>query len=283
MSTNYQRKITAGGLKNYEVNIEVYESANEMARDCKTRPMTSSSFEDKSRGRFDSWEGVKTYGEALELLANGYQPTVEAMRDKVKGKVMGEQKRMQFQNNVAGFAPIVPLALKGVPNSMIDMRIKPMKCKVIDIYYDMTCSCGTKSEQIIANGQKLLGVILDLEKQGYRFNIYGMQTYTDSESADIVAVRIKSAKQPLDLKRISFPLTHTAFFRVIGFDWYSKTPKGHYRRGYGCGLGYTIRDDKNLQDFAHELLGKNAVFFFGERIMHKGEEYLKEVILNAGK
>lgn len=280
MSTIITKNITVGNKKR-SVNIEFYDSAMDVYEDCKKRTITDSCFNDKSKEKFGSWEGVKTYDEALTFLRNGYQPTVNKLREKLKVKDPG-QKRISFTNNIVGSAPIVPLALKGVPNCMIDTRMKQIKCKVIDVYYDMTCSCGTDSDDIIANGQKMLGAILDLEHQGYRINLYAVQSYNDGNSSDILAVKIKSSNQPLDLKRMSFPLTHTAFFRVIGFDWYSRFPKGKYRSGYGHALGYEYNDTQ-LKEFASKMLGDNAIYIAGSKILSRDEEYIKEVLKNAGR
>lgn len=282
MSTIIEKKLNIKGKKNYKVMVESYNSAMEVAEDCKTRKITDSSFDDKAKETFSSWEGVKSYEEALDFLANGYQPTVEKMKGYLKGTRQGNGKRISFKNDIVGYNPVVPLALQGVPNNMINMSMKPIKCKVIDIYYDMTCSCGTDSDDIIKNGQKLLGAVLELEKQGYKFNIYAVQGYCNSNSADFLVVKVKSSTQPLDLKRISFPLTHTAFFRVIGFDWYSKTPKGTYRSEYGHALGYEFDNDQ-LEQFATQTFSDNAVYISGRNIMKKGQEYIEEVLTNAGK
>lgn len=61
-------------------HIERFDSAMEMAQTCKTRSITDSRFDDKSKETFGSFEGVSTYQEALDLLNGGYQPTVDAMR-----------------------------------------------------------------------------------------------------------------------------------------------------------------------------------------------------------
>lgn len=280
MSTIISKDITVGTRKR-AVNVEFYDSAMDVYEDCKRRSITDSCFDDKSKASFGSWEGVKTYDEALKYLRNGYQPTVNKLKEKLKLRDPG-QKRISFTNNIVGSAPIVPLALKGVPNCMIDTRMKQIKCKVIDVYYDMTCSCGTESKQIIENGQKMLGAILDLEHQGYRINLYAVQSYNDSSSSDILAVKIKSSNQPLDLKRMSFPLTHTAFFRVIGFDWYSRFPKGKYRSGYGHALGYEL-NDRELKEFSAKMFGDNAIYIAGSKILSRDEEYIKEVLKNAGQ
>ena len=280
MSTRITKNITVGNKKR-NVNVEFYDSAIDVYEDCKKRTITNPSFDDKSKAHFGSWEGVETYDEALKYLRNGYQPTVNKLKEKLKVQDPG-QKRISFTNNIVGSAPIVPLAMKGVPNCMIDTRMKQIKCKVIDVYYDMTCSCGTDSDDIIANGQKMLGAILDLEHQGYRINLYAVQSYNDSDSSDMLAVKIKSSNQPLDLKRMSFPLTHTAFFRVIGFDWYSRFPKGEYRSGYGRALGY-IYEDWQMEEFASKMFGDNAIYIAGSKILSRDEGYIKEVLKDAGR
>ena len=281
MSINYQKVTSTKGHKKYSWNIEKYESAMNVAEDCSKRRITNDSFKDMAKERMGSFEGVRSYEEALDLLKNGYQPTVENLREKLKATCTGTGKRIKFQNDICGFAPVVPLAMKGIPQAMIGMTMRPIKTKVIDIYYDITCSCGTSSEQIIENGQKLLGAVIALEKAGYRFNIYAVQSYTESRNADMLIVKVKSSDKPIDLKRISFPLTHTAFFRVIGFDWYSKTPKGTYRGGYGHAISFEFDSSDEQRELAEQLFGSNAIFILGREIMHKNEEYIMEVLTNG--
>lgn len=284
MSTIIEKSVTVDKTKKIKVMCEMYRSANEVAADCEKRPITDSCFRDVRKGDADKWKwnGVESYEHALDLMRHGYQPTVEKLKDQLKISRQGNGKRISFVNNIVGANPVVPLAMMGVPNCMIDMRMKPIKCKVVDVYYDMTMACGVSPEEIIKNGQKLLGVVLDLERAGYRFNLYGVQTYCGGSDVDILAVKIKSASQPIDLKRMSFPLTHVGFFRVIGFDWYSKTPKGKYRSGYGCALGYELNDGQ-IKRFAKEMFGDNAVYISAAKIGKEDEEHLKGVLTNDAK
>ena len=274
------KAVKVNSRKTMRFHVEHFDSAQEVARTCTTRQITSTLFDDMRERDINSWFGVKSYDEALELLRNGYQPTVDAMGGVFRASRNGVAKRITFQNEIQGFAPVVPLALKGVPNCMVNMTMKPIKAKVIDVCYDMTASCSVNSSDIIKAGQALLGTIVELEKQGYRFNIYAVQSYSDETSCDMLAVKVKSSGQPLDLKRISFPLTHTAFFRVIGFDWYSKVPGGKHRSGYGHALGYEI-NNAELQESAKQLFGKSAVYFSAANIIGKDKESIKEVLTNG--
>ncbi len=269
-----------GSKKHYKVTIESYLSAQEVVEDCKTRPVHD--YDDMTTEKLrEKFHGVRTYEQALELLKNGYQPTVNALSSALKMSRTGNGKRISFENNVHGFAPIVPLALKGIPNSMINTTMKPIKCKVVDVYYDMGISWSHTPNEIIEAGQVLLGVIIELEKQGYRFNLYAMQGFCNEDGADILCVKVKSSDKPLDLKRISFPLTHPAFFRVIGFDWQSKSPAAHYRGG---GRGYALTTEisnKQAKSFAQQAFGDNAVYLSCNSINKDSEDYLREVLTNA--
>lgn len=266
----------------YKIMCERYNSAAEVVNDAKTRKITNSRFDNMTvnlGGQSSHWRGVKNYEEALQLLSEGYQPVVEKLKAEIKANVQGNAKRVSFTNDIVGYAPVVPLAIMGVPNAMMNSYMKTIKAKVVDVYYDGTFRSGVKSDDILKTGAKVLSVIISLEQQGYRFNLYQAQGYADGEDCDMLVVKIKDAAQPLDLKRVSFPMTHTAFFRVIGFDWYSKTPRGKYRSAYGHALVNEGRVNKKIDEIAKTMFGENAVYISGEQLRQEGsraEEYLKE-------
>lgn len=263
-----------------KLNVEFYHSAQEMADDLETRQMTDSSFHAPEYG--SSFVGA-TRDETYKMLREGYQPTVDALKKGVK--VQGTGKRFKSFNDVCGFQPIIPNAIMGLPNSMINSSMTPIKTKVIDVYYDMTVSCGTESSDLIKAGQRMLGTILELEAQGFRFNLYVCQNYSDSKGCDMVCVKVKSANQPFDLKRMSFPVSHTSFFRGIGFDWYSKFPLGTYRFGYGRSIAYDKPQEEITKEF-QRLFGKGAMFFTATKLIEqkdKANEYLKGVLTNERK
>ena len=285
MSINFQTRVKAFQNKNF--NVEVFDSANEVVEVSSRRSITDRQFNDMSNpSEIDkSWTGVKSLDEALELMRTGYQPTVDKMKTGIKANVQGQGKRISFFNDVVGYAPIVPLALLGVPASMQNSYMKPIKAKVLNIYYDMTASCGTSKEAIIEAGQKLLAAIMELEMQGYKFNLYAIQSYYDnygSKGCDMLCTKIKSSNTPLDLKRISFPLTHTAYFRVIGFDWYSKTPNGTHRSGYGQALGYNFNEEQMQAGFK-EIFGNNCIVFSCAKVLKNDTEHFKNVIVENAK
>ena len=275
----------------YNIMCESYNSAADVVRDCREREFISGKgFDNMGDGHLGgnkpSWLGVESYEQALRLLEEGYQPVVEEMKTMIKTNLQGEGKRISFHNDVVGYAPIVPLAIMGVPNSMLNSYMKPIKSKVVDVYYDGAFRGSTSSSDIIATGAKVISVIIKLEQQGYRFNLYQVQGYSDETGTNLMKVKLKDAAQPIDIKRISFPMAHTAFFRVIGLDWYSKTPRGRYISGYGRALSDISKTSGKLGEMFKEMFGKNAVYVSGSAIMYggkDGEKYLTEVFTECEK
>lgn len=281
MGTIISRKIKCKSRADFPVNVERYESAQDVVNDCKTRKRTDSNFKDYETYQTKmNFEMVESYQEALDLLSKGYQPSVEGLGRALRTNKKGIEKRVKFENNVYGFAPVVPLAIKGIPQSMVNQTMKPIKCKVIDVYYEMTVCWSVSTETIIENGKKVLSAIIDLEKQGYRFNLYSVQSYSNGTGADVLCVKVKSSDKPLDLKRISFPLTHPAFFRVIGFDWYGKCPVAKYRDSYGHSITREL-SEADKKEFIKQMFGENAHYITADYMGDHTETDLKEVFINA--
>lgn len=272
------------GYKKLNVRAEIYNSAEEVVKSCKNRPARHRQYVMDSKEIRKSWHGVGSYQEALDMLKVGYQPTVEELRGELK-VAPKEGPRFKFENKIEGFLPVVPLALKGIPNCMVNMTMKPIKSKVLDVYYDMTANCDKEPEEFIKAGKAMLGTIIELEKRGYRFNLYAVQSYANYSrdyTADILCVKVKSSDKPLDLKRISFPLTHPAFFRVIGFDWQGKSPITRYiGTGRGRAMGYEYEKDE-CEKIAKELFGSNAFYVSCSKFINSGydTDKLKEVFTN---
>lgn len=261
------------------LNVEIYNNAQEMADDLERRTRTNPKFKaDEYKDR--EFVGA-TKEETYKMLREGYQPVVDSLKSSIKANMTG--KRFKCFNDVAGFQPIIPNAIMGLPNSMINSSLAPIKTKVIDIYYEMTCAAYTESKDLIKAGQKMLGVIMELEAKGYRFNIYCTQGYYEQGTGcDMLCVKVKSANQPIDLKRMSFPLTHTAFFRGLGFEWYSKFPRGTFRIGYGHAIAYD-KTQAEIQNEYRKIFGRNAVYFSAKTLIQErdtADEYIKGVLTN---
>lgn len=281
-SIQKQFKISTSNHKDYEIISEEYNSAMDVANNCETRKITNHNFENvKYKDDWD-WRGVKNYEEAIDLLKNGYIDKVEKMQKEINKSVISQSKRITFHNDIVGYAPIVPLAILGVPNSMINSKMKPIKAKVIEICYDVGCSAYVDSEDIIRVGIAFLKIIANMEMQGYRIKLTAVQGYSNHKVLNLLRINLKSANQPLDLKRISFPTIHTGFFRVIGFDWFSKTPHGKYiGSGYGRPITSTFSNKKDLREFVNQVFGKNTVYIAARWFVDVSDKDLENKIKEA--
>lgn len=195
---------------------------------------------------------------------------VEVEEPKVQDSAIHEPQTPQ--TSMAGFAPVVPLVLARVPNSMINCHVEPKKSRVLDVYYDATMGCGNGPDVLIEMGMKAVEYILRAEAQGYRVRLTAVQMYYNNGSADVLMVRIKNENQPLNIQRMMFPMFHPAFFRVIGFGWYERCPTSKHRGGYGHSMAYDY-DVKEMNRMFEGMLGKQAIYLSAVHIQKVHAKY----------
>lgn len=277
-------------MKHYELksgkflfNIEEYGSAFEVAnlnsqrevtKQCEGRRLTDKDV----RGDKDFY-GVSSISEAHDLLKNGWTQEVERMTATLKkAHTMMAQKRVGFRNDVEGFAPVVPLAMMNVPQSMINMTMKPIKSKVVKIYYSIEDRASTPSKKFLDRGRKIMEAIIMLERSGYRCELHSIQAFCDDDHdrADILLIRVKEANQPLDIKRVMFPFTHPAMFRVIGFTWQDKCPTAKFI--HNRGVPFHVIGDYNKK--FTDAFGSECIYL-DPKIADKGVEEIKNTIING--
>lgn len=188
-----------------------------------------------------SWCGVKNYEEARNLLINGWDAKVKYLKEEFEKetKNLDDKKVVKQFSDLVGFMPIVPNAIIGLPNCMINMRTEHKKSRVIKFLIDTVASCGEDSDDLIKYYSKVLARIGALEKKGYRCRIEILQSYTDENNRGTktaFTILVKSENQLFDIKRMAFPMSHTAMLRVFGFAWENSLPIDY--DSYHCsGLG----------------------------------------------
>lgn len=193
-----------------------------------------------------TWVGVKSYDEAKNLLVNGWDANVEDIKNQLKKEIdLIDNKRVVKQFiDVVGFMPIVPNAIMNLPMCMLNQRVDKKKQKVVKFLITMNRACRYSSDEIITKMSKILAKIAILEKNGYRCRIEIFGSYHDSasypETIACHSILIKSETQLFDIKRMAFPIAHTAMQRVFGFAWENSLPIDY--RSYHCGgLGKSIQ------------------------------------------
>lgn len=216
--------------------IETFNSSNEMIKVNNSRKQN---FGEARTSDCDSWRGA-SWNEAINMLQYGWDKPVKQIKSNIKKlEKQGTMRKITFQNDVIGFAPNVPNAILGLPQSMINSHVSYKKAKVINVMIDPGASCGVSSDRIIEYGSKVIEKLYSLEKAGFRVRIEVLYSFNGKEwEPNTCAMKylLKSENQPFDLKRMAFPMAHTAMFRRIAFDWYERLPEAKELDGYGTPL-----------------------------------------------
>lgn len=226
--------------------IETFNSSNELIT---TNNSRTQNFGEARDSTDDRWRGA-SWDEAINMLQFGWDKPVRAIKSNIqKLEKQGNMKKVSFRNDIVGFAPNVPNAILGLPQSMINQSITYKKAKVISVLVDLGASCSVSSNDIIDYGMKVIEKLYSLEKAGFRVRIEYLKTLNGRNYEPYTyALRylLKNENQPFDLKRMAFPLVHTAMFRRIAFDWYERLPDAKHLGGYGTPL-YKNDDRKNIK------------------------------------
>lgn len=255
---------------------EHFKSIHEMLSVIESRPNNDvMAGKHSSNGNDREFTGTDNYNEAKELFRHGYTEILPRIKTGVAANLKRTETRPRrtIENNVVGYAPNVPNAIMGLPNSMILTRTAPQKTKNVSIVVGITENCGTRAEEFIESGIAALGVVNTLELRGYRVNLK-VAFYVAKESNDRAfgTVNVKDYREHLDLQKLCFPLANPSMFRRLGFKWLETVPglEANWSLGYGQQL--------NDVDYIKEtFLASNEYFI--NLALTKRNEYNPEKII----
>lgn len=234
------KTVTVDGTTSY---IDCFSSLNEFYNYlCNTpfnsafRWATHSSVETSAHKT--KWTQTESFDEAVLLMKRGWSDMAQKLVNKLKvlDKKTAMVTKRRSVNSVAGFHPIVPLYLAGVPTSMVSYKMVPVKQKIVNITKLFNYSAGVSSETIIDESIKVLQIVKKLEAQGYSVNV-NVAFGSSSGGRNIAAsIRIKNANERLNVSKLAFPMVHPSMLRRLMFRYIEVTPnatKG-YAKGYGA-------------------------------------------------
>lgn len=241
-------------VNNRKMYLEQYDSYIEFWNDLQKRDKEGAfrkyATEDKN------WSGIGSVEQAKDLLLNGWDKPVDKIKENLSkeiDKLLSDRVKMTMFNDVTGYIVNVPNAIMGLPKSMINVSKQTKKQRVIKFLIDSTVNCGVSSDELTDKYTKIVARIAVLEKMGYRCRIEMFEQYAvENSEKTIVAkcIKVKDEKQPFDIKRMSFVISHVGFFRVFGFTWEDVVKDTVDYSDYHCwGLGHALyywgEDEKN--------------------------------------
>ena len=218
-----------------------------------------------------SWAGTNTLEEAYDLLLGGdeslYKKFIE-QKDVVVEKMLGNViNKNKIKNDVVGFQPNVPNFLLGLPNDMINEIPAKISQKILNIVLTMSVSSGVGAETLQSIGMKYIQVIDLLEKSGYRVNLYIAHAGEYESEKDICLIRIKTDREPFNIKKCVFPIAHPSMFRRIMFRWMEccDVDKELTSWGYGC----SIENKEYIQKVVEESLKNNFIIWNFQNVNYR--------------
>lgn len=265
----------------FRTTIEFFDSAVELYEVTKNRPSTRYCDKLDSDGHDKSWcGGIGTTEQAVKMLYEGWEDKVPEARLKIREiqNTIPKAKR-SIQNGPVGFAPVVPLAIMGVPDCMVTDTRKQVKSRVVEIYYDFGATADVSAKSLTWAGMRVLAEIIKLEQMGYRVRLNGIHWQSVDDHGDAAAVRLKSEYAPIDLKRLMFPMFHPGYFRIIHFGWYDRCPTEQYIPSYGTSIYRFSQSEEDA--IVEQCLGPRAIFISAARMIameddpSKVDDYLK--------
>lgn len=166
-----------------------------------------------------------SFEEAVDLMKNGWTDMAQQMTQKLKATPNMElMHQMQTVIGVAGFQPVVPLYLAGVPTNMVSKQMVPIKQKVINVTKSVDYAGGVSADTIVEESIKAMQIIKKLESQGYRVNLYIALGSFEHSTEIACKVKVKSASEKLNVSKLAFPLAHPSMLRRLFFRWIEVNP-----------------------------------------------------------
>lgn len=253
-------KINSNG---YKIYMEEYNSISEFVHTINSRQQNPEIKSKQSETGSFSFTGTHDYNEAENLLLHGWVEESEKINEILKLKAL-KKKSVKNTYDVAGFQCSVPRYLQGIPTNMINQKVVTKKQKVITITKNISYSACVSNKTIERESIKVLQLVNNLEKQGYRVIL---NVTFIARKGDVILcnkTRIKNASERLNLSKVSFPMVHSSYLRRILFRWmerfeYTTKP---FDTTYGTNVkceefNNIIKNNKNNNEYFAEALYYN--------------------------
>ena len=224
-------------------NYLVFNSINELVEklDNSTDLGRSNSSDEERSGR---WCDTSSYEEARMYLTQG-RLYDDLGSDIDKYRTKGTANKRSNELSVQGHTVVVPLYLQGIPNNMITSKRK-INNKVITIVYSPQAPHYVSNNELIEGATRLFKNIVSLESEGYRVNLYIVECNDDKFG---YALKLKTDRETLNIKKMCFPLVSSSFLRRIGFRIKERLYKDWIGSGYGCGVFNYNETDRFIKKY----------------------------------
>lgn len=219
---------------------------------------------------------TESFEEADGLMLGGWADGAKDIRAYMdKNALNPTVKRVETYGSVVGFAPSVGRYLAGVPKNMMARKTIVKPSKVVSILYNISIDAGVPAEDIKKTSAKLLNVLLGLEKDGFKSNIWIILSSKAGAEYCGFAVKIKSAGQVYNVLKMSYPLAHPSFLRRHGLAAIERVGVDPENQ-WGC-YGKPVTAPEEIRKVFSGLLPTGCILSYYD-IAGKSEEQIKAMI-----
>lgn len=258
-------------IKKDLILTDIFNSIDEYVKFLENPSNEKSDRRNSSKDKDNSFTGTKSYEEAIELLKYGDDETLKIIKQNSRemkiDKLIGNNiNKKETYYNVVGYQPCVPLYLNGVPTCMICEKKNKSDLRVLNIFLNYCVNANITAKELQRIGT-IHAIILDvLEKKGYRINLYVGQVsccnnygYRNDTETIMPIIKVKTDKEPLNLKKLAFTIAHPSMLRRIGFK-YTEVCDSTYDFTH-CGYGITETNEKTVKKILKERLKADFIVF----------------------
>ena len=226
--------------------IEFFPSLNALLSANSTR-QTNKAFKDLNRCLDSSYEssrrteftGTASYAEAEKLCRDGWFEKLEAFKAACSIRPADQLRRRVVTSHI-GYAPHVPNAIMGRPDSMIKTIMQKEKSRALELVVNTTASSDYTADTIRKYAAEIVKAISAIEAGGIRVKLTSCVINSISARHGQLAqcfVTIKAPTEKINPARVYFPLVHPSMLRRIGLRWLETCPdvtSKKFQDGYGA-------------------------------------------------
>lgn len=175
-----------------------------------------------------------------------------------------------FSTDVYGQHVIVERYAAGHPKAFSCKRVQPRRRRSVNVFYDIACAASTPVNQRIESGSIVLAVADALDKMGYEVALtlsiakFGGNSMADDPTL-LMEVALKNYGEPLNPKRLEFPLAGKPVLFHLGALWAHRFPGAP--SDYNGTEGYPLSYDRNRVKKMCAYAEKNHGVYLSEDIV----------------
>ena len=272
------RIIDCPGIGDGKVYTTEFDSVYDVARYISNQPVsknTQGRMVSSDRSSDPEWSGTSSLAKALTLMIDGYSEPMKVIKealDKADVELDLLQSRMKLvrKYNVAGAVVSVPRHLALRPDSMIEIRRKTLRDRMVTIVYDVSAPWFTSHEDFLNAGINVMKLCQWLDKLGYRtkINVTHVAKYdgkyvdnhreTDYYMSSVI--KVKDFTEYLAPENLCFLSIHPSSLRRIEF---ALAERSEHLKAPDTGYGRSIGNSDSDSSILREKLRETNEWFIG--------------------